>query len=123
MPASGDAGNGGTDGGLTRTPEGGMSRSRAGGIISGPDGRIRWPWRVLLFLSLLFAIAAVLGPIASRLIGAASSDAELIARGLAVAVPAALIASWVMMSFVESIASARAWSTATAGYGTPPPGP
>ncbi len=71
-------------------------------MISGPDGRMRWGWRVVLFVSLLFALAAVIGPLAAKVAGRPASDAGWIARGLAVSVPAALIASWVMMSVVES---------------------
>jgi len=71
-------------------------------LISGADGRIRWPWRVVLFLSLLSALVAVLGSAARLLIGPPETDAELLRRSVGVAVPAALGASWVMMSVVES---------------------
>jgi membrane protease YdiL (CAAX protease family) len=74
----------------------------AGGWISGPDGRMRWGWRIVLFVSLLLASAAIIGPIAAKVAGRPTTDAAWIVRGLAVSLPAALIASWVMMSIVES---------------------
>jgi membrane protease YdiL (CAAX protease family) len=80
----------------------GTEAARRKGWITGPDGRMRWGWRIVLFFSLLFGLASVLGPIAAKFAGLPGSDAGWIARGLAVSVPAALIASWVMMSFVES---------------------
>lgn len=82
--------------------EGRRSRARRGGWITGADGRIRWAWRIVLFLSLLAAVSAVLGPLARILIGPPETDADLVGRTLGVAVPAALGASWVMMSVVES---------------------
>lgn len=56
----------------------------------------------MLFLSLLAALAAVLGSLAGMLIGPPQTVAELAGRSLGVALPAALGASWVMMSAVES---------------------
>jgi membrane protease YdiL (CAAX protease family) len=73
-----------------------------GGWITGPEGRIRWGWRILLFLSLFFAFAAVIGPVAIGLVGRPGTDAGRIGRGLTVSVPSVLLASWVMMSVVES---------------------
>ena len=71
-------------------------------MITGADGRMRWGWRIVLFLSLLAAGTAVLGTVAGWLIGAPETDADRIGRSLGVALPAALAASWVMMSCVES---------------------
>ena len=82
--------------------EGRLNRARRGGPITGADGRIRWPWRVVLFLSLLSALAAVLGSAARLLVGPPETDADLLLRSIGVAIPAALGASWVMMSVVES---------------------
>ncbi len=79
-----------------------LNGGRRGGLITGADGRIRWPLRVVLFLSLLSALAAVLGTAARLLIGPPETDVEVIRRSVGVAVPAALGASWVMMSVVES---------------------
>lgn len=82
--------------------EGRLNRLRRGGFITGADGRIRWPWRIVLFLSLLSALAAVLGSVTRLLIGPPEAGADLIRRSVGVAVPAALGTSWVMMSIVES---------------------
>ena len=71
-------------------------------MISGPDGRIRWGWRLLLFVSLLFAIVAVFGRTAIWLAGRPTDVPGSVVRGLLTGLPAALAASWVMMSAVES---------------------
>jgi membrane protease YdiL (CAAX protease family) len=63
---------------------------------------MRWGWRLVLFLSLFFAAAALTGPVVARLVGGSGIGGAWIVRGLAVSVPAVLIASWVMMSIVES---------------------
>ena len=55
-----------------------------------------------MFLSLLSALAAVLGSAARLLVGPPETDADLLLRSIGVAIPAALGASWVMMSVVES---------------------
>lgn len=71
-------------------------------MISGPDGRIRWGWRLLLFVSLLFAIVAVFGRMTIWLAGRPTDVPGTVVRGLLTGLPAALAASWVMMSAVES---------------------
>ena len=71
-------------------------------MISGSDGRIRWGWRVLLFVSLAFALAAVFGRMTIWLAGRPTDAPGVVVRGLLVGLPAALVSSWVMMSAVES---------------------
>lgn len=71
-------------------------------MISGPDGRIRWGWRLLLFVSLVFAVAAVFGRLTIWLAGPPPDVPGTLVRGLLIGLPAALVASWVMMSVVES---------------------
>jgi membrane protease YdiL (CAAX protease family) len=71
-------------------------------LISGPDGRIRWGWRLLLFVSLVFAFAAVSGRLTLWLVGAPPDVFGTLTRGLLIGLPAAVAASWVMMSAVES---------------------
>ena len=63
---------------------------------------MRWGWRLLLFVSLVFAIAAVLGRLTIWLVGPAPDVSRTFVRGLLIGLPAALVASWVMMSAVES---------------------
>ena len=63
---------------------------------------MRWGWRLLLFVSLVFAIAAVLGRLTIWLVGPAPDVTRTFVRGLLIGLPAALVASWVMMSAVES---------------------
>jgi membrane protease YdiL (CAAX protease family) len=63
---------------------------------------MRWGWRVALFVALLFALAAIFGSVLRYFVGPPETGAEAITRGLSVSVPAALVASWVMMSCVES---------------------
>lgn len=63
---------------------------------------MRWGWRVLLFVSVVLAITAVAGRIAILLIGRPVDESGAILRGLFVALPGAFVASWVMMSAVES---------------------
>ncbi len=57
---------------------------------------------MVLFASLLFALAAVLGQASVWLFGPPASPRAGLSRGLAVALPSVLAASWVMMSAVES---------------------
>jgi membrane protease YdiL (CAAX protease family) len=63
---------------------------------------MRWGWRLLLFVSLVFAIGVVLGRLTIWLVGPASDVSGTFVRGLLIGFPAALVASWVMMSAVES---------------------
>ncbi|MBK5098413.1 MAG: hypothetical protein JJE01_11560, partial [Gemmatimonadetes bacterium] len=62
-------------------------------MISGPDGRIRWGWRLLLFVSLLFAIVAVFGRMTIWLAGRPTDVPGTVVRGLLTGLPAALAAS------------------------------
>jgi len=71
-------------------------------VISGPDGRIRWGLRLLLFVSLVLAFAAVSGRLTIWLVGGPPDVSSTVVRGLLIGLPAALAASWVMMSAVES---------------------
>ena len=57
---------------------------------------------MLLFVSLVFAIAAVLGRLTIWMVGPAPDVSRTFVRGLLIGLPAALVASWVMMSAVES---------------------
>jgi uncharacterized protein len=77
------------------------------GGLPGPSGfrtadRLSWGWRLVLFLSLSFALTAVLGWVAGWVFGPPSTQGGAAVRGLAAGLPAALLASWVMMSCVES---------------------
>jgi hypothetical protein len=85
MPAS-EAGDGGGNPAATGAPSAGF----------------RWGWRLLLFLSLLFALTAVVGRAVSWLAGPPSGIGDAALFGLASALPAAVVATWVMMSCVES---------------------
>lgn len=71
---------------------------------SGAPGRyrLRWGWRLVLFLSLFVSLTALLGRGAVLLAGPAPSPGAAASRGLAAGLPAALLAGWVMMSCVES---------------------
>ena len=71
-------------------------------MTSGSDSRIRWGWRVLLFVSLVFAFAAVFGRMTIWIAGRPTDMPGFVVRSLFVGLPAALVASWVMMSAVES---------------------
>lgn len=57
---------------------------------------------MLLFVSLVFAFAAVSGRLTLWLVGAPPDESGTVARGLLIGLPAAVAASWVMMSAVES---------------------
>ena len=63
---------------------------------------MRWGWRLLLFVSLLFAIAAVFGGLTIWLVGPPPDESGTLFRGLLIGLLASLAASWVMMSAVES---------------------
>ena len=57
---------------------------------------------MLLFVSLVFALAAVLGRLTIWLVGPSPDVSGTFVRSLLIGLPAALVASWVMMSAVES---------------------
>jgi len=63
---------------------------------------MRWGWRVLLFVSVVLGCSAVAGRITILLIGRPVDESGAVLRGLFVMLPGALVASWVMMSAVES---------------------
>jgi hypothetical protein len=79
-----------------------LTGDRKARLLSGPDGRMRWGWRLLLFVSLVFAIAAVFGGLTIWLVGPPPDESGTLFRGLLIGLLASLAASWVMMSAVES---------------------
>lgn len=83
-------------------PEAGGTGGGRDAAGAAPSPGLRWGWRLLLFLSLLFGLTAVFGRAVGWLAGAPTGSGDAAVRGLGVALPAALVASWVMMSCVES---------------------
>ncbi len=83
-------------------PEAGRTRADPEEPGAPPSPGLRWGWRLLLFLSLLLALTAVAGRAVRWLAGPPAGAGGAALHGLAAALPAALVASWVMMSCVES---------------------
>jgi len=83
-------------------PEAGRTREDRDDTGAPPSAGLRWGWRLLLFLSLLFGLTAIFGRAVHWLSGPPAGQGGAALHGLAAALPAATVASWVMMSCVES---------------------